>query len=77
MKKYIFPGGVIPSLREIVSLSADYNFYTTDVESLRTHYMKTYLNWAKNFEDNIDAVREMFDERFIRMWTMYLYSCAA
>ena len=41
MRKYIFPGGVIPSLREIVSLSADYKFYTTDIESLRTHYMKT------------------------------------
>ena len=41
IKKYIFPGGVIPSLREIVSLSADYKFYTTDIESLRTHYMKT------------------------------------
>ena len=41
MRKYIFPGGVILSLREIVSLSADYKFYTTDIESLRTHYMKT------------------------------------
>ena len=77
MRKYIFPGGVIPSLREIVSLSADYKFYTTDIESLRTHYMKTLLKWAENFENNIDTVREMFDERFVRMWTMYLYSCAA
>ena len=77
MRKYIFPGGVIPSLREIVSLSADYKFYTIDIESLRTHYMKTLLKWAENFENNIDTVREMFDERFVRMWTMYLYSCAA
>ena len=77
MRKYIFPGGVIPSLREIVSLSADYKFYTTDIESLRTHYMKTLLKWSENFENNIDTVREMFDERFVRMWTMYLYSCAA
>ena len=77
MRKYIFPGGVIPSLREIVSLSADYKFYTIDIESLRMHYMKTLLKWAENFENNIDTVREMFDERFVRMWTMYLYSCAA
>ena len=68
MRKYIFPGGVIPS-QEKLSLSADYKFYTTDIESLRTHYMKNF----ENFENNIDTVREMFDERFVRMWTMYLY----
>ena len=77
MRKYIFPGGVIPSLREIVSLSADYKFYTTDIESLRTHYMKTLLKWAENFENNIDTVREMFDEEFVRMWDLYLSACAA
>lgn len=77
IKKYIFPGGVIPTLREIISLSADYKFYTLDVESLRLHYVKTLLMWAENFEKNIDKVREMFDERFVRMWTLYLYSCAA
>lgn len=77
IKKYIFPGGVIPTLREIISLSADYKFYTLDVESLRLHYVKTLLMWAENFEKNIDKIREMFDERFVRMWTLYLYSCAA
>ncbi|WP_455539631.1 class I SAM-dependent methyltransferase [Terrisporobacter sp.] len=77
IKKYIFPGGVIPTLREIISLSADYKFYTIDVESLRMHYYKTLLKWAENFEKNIDKVRDMFDEKFVRMWTMYLYSCAA
>ena len=41
------------------------------------HYTKTLLEWAKNFENNIDIVREMFDDKFIRIWTMYLYSCAA
>lgn len=77
IKKYIFPGGVIPTLREIISLSADYKFYTLDVESLRLHYMKTLLIWADNFEENVDKVREMFDEKFVRMWRLYLYSCAA
>lgn len=77
IKKYIFPGGVIPTLREIISLSADYKFYTVDVESLRMHYYKTLLKWAENFEKNTDKVREMFDEKFVRMWRMYLYSCAA
>lgn len=77
IKKYIFPGGVIPTLREIISLSADYKFYTVDVESLRMHYYKTLIKWAENFEKNTDNVREMFDEKFVRMWRMYLYSCAA
>lgn len=84
IKKYIFPGGVIPTLREIISLSAEYKFYTIDVESLRLHYKNTLLYWAKNFDNNIDTVRKMhdsngrvFDERFIRMWRMYLYCCAA
>lgn len=84
IKKYIFPGGVIPTLREIISLSAEYKFYTIDVESLRLHYKNTLLYWAKNFDNNIDTVRKMhdsngrvFDERFIRMWRMYLYCCSA
>ena len=77
IKKYIFPGGVIPTLREIISLSADYKFYTVDVESLRMHYYKTLIKWDENFEKNTDKVREMFDEKFVRMWRMYLYSCAA
>lgn len=77
MRKYIFPGGVIPTLREMISISADYKFYTVDVESLRMHYAKTLLKWAENFENNLDTVKDMFDERFIRMWKMYLYSCAA
>lgn len=77
IKKYIFPGGVIPSFREIIEISADYKYHTLDVESLRLHYRNTLLQWAKRFDDNIDEVRKSFDEKFIRMWRMYLYSCAA
>lgn len=77
IKKYIFPGGVIPSLREIVSLSADYNFHIIDIENLRPHYRMTLLHWYKNFEEHLDEISNMFDERFIRMWRMYLCSCAA
>lgn len=77
IKKYIFPGGVIPSLREIISILPDYNFYTLDVESLRRHYMKTLLCWRKNFLENRDKVVEMQGEEFTRMWDVYLASCAA
>ncbi len=77
IKKYIFPGGVIPSLREIIHLSADYKYYVQDVESLRRHYVKTLLSWYERFEAHLPEVRKLFDERFIRMWQMYLCSCAA
>ena len=77
IKKYIFPGGMIPSLREIINISVENNYCTVDVESLRLHYTKTLLEWYKNFEDNIDEISTKFDEKFIRMWRMYLCSCAA
>ena len=50
VKKYIFPGGVVPSLREIINIAGDYQFYTLDVESLRRHYNKTLLCWNENFQ---------------------------
>ena len=77
IKKYIFPGGVIPSLREIISLMAEHDFHILDVENLRNHYNRTLLCWEKNFKEHQDAIREMFDEEFVRMWDLYLCSCAA
>ena len=77
IKKYIFPGGVIPSLREIMNCLAEDNFHTLDVENLRNHYNRTLLSWEKNYKEHIDEVREMFDEEFVRMWDLYLSACAA
>ena len=77
IKKYIFPGGVIPSLREIIHIAGDLKFYTIDVESLRRHYNKTLLCWNNAFQKHREEVVEMFDERFARMWELYLCSCAA
>lgn len=77
IKKYIFPGGMIPSLREMLQVMAEDNFHVLDVENLRPHYNKTLLCWAKNYQEHIEEVRNMFDERFVRMWGMYLSACAA
>lgn len=77
IKKYIFPGGVVPSLREILQIAGDMRFYTIGVESLRRHYNKTLLCWNKNFQEHRKEVVEMFDERFARMWELFLCSCAA
>lgn len=77
IKRYIFPGGYIPSIRELVSLMADNDLHLVDAESLRLHYYKTLKCWAENFEDKLDEVRKMKDEKFIRMWDLYLNACAA
>lgn len=77
IKKYIFPGGVVPSLREIVDLLPNYKFYTLDIESLRRHYNKTLLCWRDNFNKVKDKVIETKGINFARMWELYLASCAA
>lgn len=77
VKKYIFPGGVVPSLREIINIAGDMRFYTLDVESWRRHYNRTLLCWNDNFQKHRDEVVKMFDEKFARMWELYLCACAA
>lgn len=75
--RYIFPAGVIPSLREILHICGDYNYYTLGMESLRMHYVKTLLCWYQNYKSAEKKVAEMFDLRFRRMWELYLNACAA
>ncbi|MFZ5645502.1 MAG: class I SAM-dependent methyltransferase [Bacillota bacterium] len=77
IEKYIFPGGYIPSLREVIWLLPDYDFHVIDIESLRMHYAMTLDRWAEGFEKHVDKVRDMYDDRFVRMWRLYLRSCAA
>lgn len=77
IKKYIFPGGVVPSLREMLSCAAEDDFHTIDAENLRLHYNRTLLCWKENFERHIEEVEKMFDKRFARMWDLYLSACAA
>ena len=48
-----------------------------DVENLRLHYARTLLDWLTLFESNVDRVRGMFDEKFVRMWRLYLAGSAA
>lgn len=77
IKKYIFPGGQVPSLREMLSCAAEDNFHTLDVEDLRLHYNKTLLCWLNNYREHLPEIRKMFDKKFVRMWELYLASCAA
>lgn len=77
IEKYIFPGGHIPTVRELVRLMAEQGDYLLDVESLRRHYGKTLEHWAQNYEKALPEIEKTKDETFIRMWRLYLNSCAA
>ncbi len=72
IEKYIFPGGTIPALSEITRAVEKSGLMITDVEVLRLHYAETLRHWRQRFAANRDAVRELYDERFCRMWEFYL-----
>ncbi|MPQ30263.1 class I SAM-dependent methyltransferase [Clostridium estertheticum] len=75
--KYIFPGGHVPAIKTIISDIAEQEFELIDIESLRRHYGKTLEHWAENFENALPIIEKSKDETFIRMWRLYLNSCAA
>jgi cyclopropane-fatty-acyl-phospholipid synthase len=72
IKKYIFPGGYIPALSEVLPHLEKHGLYVTDIEILRMHYAKTIRHWMERFEANRDKAKEIYDERFCRMWEFYL-----
>ena len=73
----MFPGSYPPTIREMMLLFEPGEFTVLDVENLRLHYAKTCEQWLARFEQNLERVREMFDERFIRAWRLYLSGCIA
>lgn len=75
--KYIFPGGYVPAITELINCMSERNFDVIDVENLRLHYGRTLEHWAENFENALPEIRETKDETFIRMWRLYLNACAA
>jgi cyclopropane-fatty-acyl-phospholipid synthase len=77
INKYIFPGGYIPSVKELVSQMQAEELCFVDMESLRRHYGRTLEIWTENFENALSEISKTKDEIFIRMWRLYLNSCAA
>ena len=74
IRKYIFPGGYIPSLSEVVPVIERSGLVITDVEFIGPHYAQTLRDWRRRFRANWNKVREIYDERFCRMWEFYLAS---
>ena len=72
IRKYIFPGGYIPSLSEVLPSIERAGLYVMDVEILRLHYAETLRAWRERFMANRAEVARIHDERFCRMWEFYL-----
>lgn len=70
--KYIFPGGYSPALSETLAALEQTGLWLTDCEIWRLHYAKTIAHWRRRFEANKDKVRALYDERFVRMFELYL-----
>ncbi len=77
INKYIFPGGVCPSFSQIIQPIEKTGLIVADSETLIRHYDKTLEAWLERFMSKKNIVKDMFDEKFVKMWEFYLSSCAA
>jgi cyclopropane-fatty-acyl-phospholipid synthase len=72
MQKYIFPGGYLPALSEIVTASEKERLIMADCEALRLHYVYTLRAWYETFKTRHDEIVALYDERFYRLYLFYL-----
>jgi cyclopropane-fatty-acyl-phospholipid synthase len=70
--KYIFPGGYIPAMSEVLACVERAGLMVNDVEILRLHYAETLRTWRERFTVQRDEIARIYDERFCRMWEFYL-----
>ncbi len=70
--KYIFPGGYIPALSEVLKAVERVGLLVTDIEILRLHYAETLKAWRERFRAHWEEAASIYDERFCRMWDFYL-----
>lgn len=75
VQRYIFPGAYIPALSEVFPAIENNDLWATDVEILRLHYAETLRIWNERFQRNRRKIRDLYDERFCRMWELYLLGC--
>jgi len=77
VRKYIFPGGYVPSLSEIAPAVEKAGLIITDFEVLRLHYAETLRAWRQRFMARRAEAAALYDERFCRMWEFYLAASEA
>lgn len=71
-RKYIFPGGYIPALSELVTQSEKFSWQVMDVEAMRFHYSYTLEEWYKRTVMHREEIEQLYDPQFYRMWLYYL-----
>jgi len=76
MRKYIFPGGYVPSMSEILPAIERAGLIVTDIEILRLHYAETLKRWRQRFEANRAKAVRLYGEAFYRKWQFYLVGCS-
>jgi len=72
IERRIFPGAHPPSIGEMAQIFEPSDLSILDLENLRLHYARTLTHWLESFEAHAAKVRAMFDEKFVRMWRLYL-----
>tara|TARA_Y100000590_G_scaffold369353_1_gene430554 strand:+ start:717 stop:1913 length:1197 start_codon:yes stop_codon:yes gene_type:complete len=77
IQKRIFPGGIVPSLSEIVRPIEKTGLIIADCETLIHHYDKTLKIWLERFLNNKEKAKSLYDKEFVRMWECYLSMCSA
>ena len=77
IQKRIFPGGVFPSLSDLVNPIEKTGLIIADCETLIHHYDQTLKAWLGRFMKNKDKAKNLYDKEFVRMWEFYLASCSA
>jgi cyclopropane-fatty-acyl-phospholipid synthase len=77
IEKRIFPGAYPPALSEMSQIFEPWDLSVLDVENLRLHYAQTLRHWLALYEAAGERVRAMFDEKFMRMWRLYLAGSVA
>lgn len=75
INKYIFPNGMLPSIKQLSS-SMENLFVLEDLHNFGSDYDKTLISWKNNFDASWITLSSRYDEKFYRMWTYYLLSCA-
>jgi len=77
IQKRIFPGGIIPSLSDLINPIENTGLILTDCETLIHHYDKTLKAWLDRFLKNKEKAKFLYNKEFVRMWEFYLASCSA
>ena len=76
INRYVFPGGELDTISNILRGMEQAAFEIHDVENLRMHYAMTLREWVKRLEANHDTALNYVSEDAYRVWRFYMAACA-